>query len=932
MDKGAHFYRCDLQVHSPRDIRWTGAARVTVEERRAYAEELVAACRERGLGGIAVTDHHDLFFASYVRQAAVAETDLAGNPLANEDRLVVFPGMELTLGVPCQALLIFDADFPDDMFSLAMTALPVTPNPDSESRTAETKRLDNIITISQLKQKLDEHTFLRGRYIILPNVSGEGKSSLLRTGLHGKYAEMPCVGAYVDGDLSKLKDGPRNILAGKDKNWGGKRVACFQTSDNRREDHQDLGVSSTWIKWAVPTAEALRQACLAQESRVSQTAPRLPDIVISSLSVSNSAFLGPVNLELNPQYSALIGGRGTGKSTILEYLRWALCDQPPAASDEDTPNYQARRARLIEKTLKPLGATVQVAFVVNGVPHTVRRHSADGSLLIKVASDEMRPCTEGEIRSLLPIQAYSQKQLSNVSVLTEELLRFVAAPIRRPLREIEAEADSVAGRLRQSYAVRRRRQDLAHSLKQREIEEKSLAEQAEALRKALTGLSPKDRELLDQGQKYDGAATIVEGWEDGARALLDAVNDVQTRIDSYAQSIEAPPDLQKDLLQAAHDEYALLLNDANSSLKVIAYRAESLLAKRTSEESTNAWRKWAEKLAIFKELYTAAVQRSSAHSEKMKQLGQVEDQLAKKRRETSRVIDELKGLEAAEAAYQAERTRWIALLTARDDLFESQCALVTKLSGGTLRARVERFSDPSEFLAKLRQALSGSRMQAGKFEKLTEYLAGDTAAGERWSALLADLERLSEIDAEAEGTEQKPPTPALSAAGMGGADIDRIIRSLNGDDWLNMSLTPIKSKPVFEFRARENEYIPFNNASAGQQATALLKTLLNDAGPPLIIDQPEEDLDNPVMLEIVAQVWEAKQKRQVIFASHNANLVVNGDAELVVWCDHRTAGDQSGGTIAGQGAIDVPEVRDAIKRIMEGGEAAFTLRQAKYGF
>jgi len=138
--------------------------------------------------------------------------------------------------------------------------------------------------------------------------------------------------------------------------------------------------------------------------------------------------------------------------------------------------------------------------------------------------------------------------------------------------------------------------------------------------------------------------------------------------------------------------------------------------------------------------------------------------------------------------------------------------------------------------------------------------------------------------------------------------------------------------PVFEYRARENDYIPFHNASVGQQATALLKTLLNQTGPPLIIDQPEEDLDNPVMLEIVSQVWQAKQKRQMIFASHNANLVVNGDAELVAWCGYRTAGDQSRGTIAGEGAIDMPNARDAIKAIMEGGEAAFNLRKEKYGF
>ena len=115
---------------------------------------------------------------------------------------------------------------------------------------------------------------------------------------------------------------------------------------------------------------------------------------------------------------------------------------------------------------------------------------------------------------------------------------------------------------------------------------------------------------------------------------------------------------------------------------------------------------------------------------------------------------------------------------------------------------------------------------------------------------------------------------------------DRLAGRLKSEDWLALSLTPVNSVPVFGYRAREGEYIPFRNASAGQQATALLKTLLNQAGPPLIIDQPEEDLDNPVMLEIVERVWQAKQNRQLIFVSHNANLVVNGDADLVAWCDY----------------------------------------------
>ena len=265
-------------------------------------------------------------------------------------------------------------------------------------------------------------------------------------------------------------------------------------------------------------------------------------------------------------------------------------------------------------------------------------------------------------------------------------------------------------------------------------------------------------------------------------------------------------------------------------------------------------------------------------------------------------------------------------------MLDAQCKSLTESSGGAIRAHIKRYADAADFVSGLKQALSGSRVQGNKIEALGDWITAATDPSAAWNASLADLDNLAELDAERDGTERRPETLALSTAGFNTGDLDRIARSLKPEAWLMLSLTPIKSTPIFEYRARESEYIPFRNASAGQQATALLKTLLNQVGPPLIIDQPEEDLDNPVMPEIVEQVWQAKQKRQLVFASHNANLVVTGDAELVAWCDYRTAGDQSRGTIAGEGAIDVPEVRDAIKRIMEGGEAAFNLRKEKYGF
>jgi chromosome segregation protein len=256
----------------------------------------------------------------------------------------------------------------------------------------------------------------------------------------------------------------------------------------------------------------LRQACLAQESRISHEEPKLPAAVIGTISVSNSKFLGPIELSFNQQYNALIGGRGTGKSTILEYLRWALCDQPPPSNDEDAPNYQVRRSKLIENTLKPFGATIDVGFVINDVMHIVRRDSKDGSLLIKIRNDEMRACTEAEVRTLLPVQAYSQKQLSDVSVRIDELTRFVITPIRSQLAQIDRRIADKADGLRQTYAARRRLQILSAEITKRSLEVRSLQEQADNIRKSLSGLSDTDRALLEQGKGFDFADRAVEEW------------------------------------------------------------------------------------------------------------------------------------------------------------------------------------------------------------------------------------------------------------------------------------------------------------------------------------------------------------------------------------------------------------------------------------
>jgi predicted nucleic acid-binding Zn-ribbon protein/uncharacterized protein YdcH (DUF465 family) len=931
IDNGAHFYRCDFQVHSPRDRQWTGQARVSDESRIDYAATLIAACREKGLDAIAITDHHDMAFIQYVRQAAAQETDKEGKPLEARDRIIVFPGIELTLAVPCQAILLLDADFEDNRFDAVLTALTITPAPPSDEKTSQTERLDNIDSLKMLKSKLDEHIWLKDRYIIFPNVSGEGKFSLLRNGMAPKYKDMPFVGGYLDGSKENLKEGTLNILAGRDKAWGHKRIACIQTSDNRREDHTDLGKHSSWIKWASPTAEALRQACLAQESRIADSEPSVPSVVITSISVRNSSFLGPLELAFNPQYNALIGGRGTGKSTILEYLRWALCDQPPAGSDDDTPDYQARRARLIEGTLTPLGATVDVAFTVNGVPHLVRRASKDGTIQIKVGDDELRPCTENEVRTLLPIQAYSQKQLSNVSVRLDELARFITSPIRTELGQLQRQIDEQNEGLRKSYSTRQRQKTVEKDITRLALEVRSYQEQANSIRTSLSGLSDEDRTLLDLGSQYDSAEQAVDARKQRLEEVAERTEQLLDLLggDIRGDLADMPDDFpENELLTELSAEYNALIANITEAVR----KAKSDIDQAVSEPEDSTWSKWSVQLKAYRDAYSDALGRSSAHRDRMEKLKALETKVASLQKEHTRLSDELISLQKAGEMYQTEQERLHELRRQRDILVQEQCEALTARSGGTIRAIVRRYANADAFSELLKVRLSGSGIRKDRIEHIADSILEADDPDRSWLGTLEDLEALATFDPDKDSTEHLPETPFLVSAGATKGDCVKLARKLTPDDWLSLSLTEIQSEPYFEYRSREGEYMNFSNASSGQQATALLRTLLNQAGPPLLIDQPEEDLDNPVMQEIVEQIWTAKKRRQLIFVSHNANLVVNGDAELVSWCEYRKAGDQSGGKIAGEGAIDMPDVREAIKRIMEGGEAAFNLRREKYGF
>ncbi len=193
---------------------------------------------------------------------------------------------------------------------------------------------------------------------------------------------------------------------------------------------------------------------------------------------------------------------------------------------------------------------------------------------------------------------------------------------------------------------------------------------------------------------------------------------------------------------------------------------------------------------------------------------------------------------------------------------------------------------------------------------------------------------LAELKVSEDKTFSLPETQILTKCGFSDDHKSKICNKIATDDWARLFTDELEFYSEFYYITNKElgDVIPFAEASAGQQATALLTVLLNQPGIPLIIDQAEDDIDNRAIDQIIKNIWEAKKKRQLIFTSHNANLVVNGDAELVICCDYKDSASQTRGIIRVEGAIDKELVKSEITSVIEGGEKAFKLRKDKYGF
>jgi len=621
-----------------------------------------------------------------------------------------------------------------------------------------------------------------------------------------------------------------------------------------------------------------------------------PHHAIVRLHVSGG-FLADASLQFSEKLNCLIGGRGTGKTTTLEFLRFCLGSLP------DPKIYPARRRALESLVVANLGTgrlTVEVR-TKTGISYSAER-GAGGSVAVRNANGDVVPISLDR-DEIFSVDVFSQSEIeeiaSNTSAQLELLDRFNEGASRRTDREIV---------------------DLERILDQSGLQLRRLDEEIESLRaqaSEITGYDEKLKALIQtDGPNAERTASAHEAKSARLRearipeALIVAIKRVVQDASSMPVAIMSVVDTQldgrvmkdanQDLLRemrAEMEQFESAVRTAVSTISNAASQAEIALDK--SRETLAA--RHATQEADYSALMAATEEQSARAVEREAlQTALVSAQVAHR---------ELQGKSAErENALRIRGDLLRRLSEARDARYNQRRSVAARLSSEspTLRVTVTQGGDQEAYRAFLTEELKGLRLKQGM-------------VADRIISALVPMELASVVHRNA-------PEELATQTSLDLERAQRIVTALRDTGAAYaLELVDLADVPCIELRDGET-YKQASRLSTGQRCTAILPILLKQSERPLLIDQPEDNLDNAFVFDaVVTALRSVKHGRQIIFVTHNPNIPVLGDADrvFVFESDGRHAG------VAQEGSID--ECKDAVERILEGGSAAFIERMKRYG-
>jgi energy-coupling factor transporter ATP-binding protein EcfA2 len=706
-------------------------------------------------------------------------------------------------------------------------------------------------------------------------------------------------------------------------------------SDAHKPD--EIGRRFTWIKMGDPSIEGLKLALLDNDLSVkrfdsisdSRGSNDHADFVIRSVEIEKSRYCGngqPLHLLFNPWLNCLIGGRGSGKSTIVEFLRLTLRrDQEIKKLFGDSDFGEHERSELV-RTLddffkEPAGRTdkgvlkpdtkITVDCRLNGEDFRLSwQERPDGSIppIQKMNGKKYEKSSGEDIATRFPVRIYSQKQMYQMAQNPKALLKIIDESPQVDYRAWENRSAQIAAQFRSLRAQER-------ELRLEVDEEENLKGELEDIQSKLALFEKgENATLLKAYQVRRSQMKEVEAYQTSLAENLQSLSDIalETITPDFALFGDSEEDVEIKNLMKRYTEETLALNERLSAIREGCGRMPTQFMKDIEK---TAWQAAVKKniqsyQGLIDELRKNGVENPDAYGLYVQKKQNVETRL-------SAIKERKKRIEELERQVEEE----LAKLDAhRKEISEKRRAFVADVLRGnkivrmTLRERGD--SDGLE---------QGFRTIVGKED---ETFASDILVTEkgRESGILLPLYR----EYSDETLHQvKNVVRDLRERGMGESYTVKFTRYLHEKvtpammDELDLWIPEDSVEVEYCRDQARNIWDPISQGSAGQKTAAVLAFILSHGSNPIILDQPEDDLDNHLINDLVVeQIREKKPKRQIIVVTHNPNIVVNGDAELVHVMDF------SDGRIGAKrsGCLQEKEIRREICQVMEGGAKAFEQR------
>jgi len=886
MPNGAQFRRCALHIHPFKYIPKHNKQTVFRNERN-YNDAIIAACRHRAIDVIGVVDHHCIDDSL----GLIAAAEAAG--------ITVFPGLELNTKDGVHFLCLFEPGTDADTTTriLGNCGLCDREQADDSSRyyvdgllAAHTEWGVPCICIAA---HLTDEAGLLKRLKNQHRVKAWTHPDLLAGSIRGRPDEE------TDYAMRRI------LLNEDDAHKRQAPLALVNASDVYDPEKLDWG-GWCYIKMSQVSVEGLRQAFLDPESRIrlrskdQEHEPKEPTGArLLAVAYDTPGFLKDCTIHFNDNLNVLIGGRGTGKSTVIESLRYALQLEPQGS--DAAKNHQD----IIKKVVRP-GTRISLLVHVPRFQPAVYRVECTVPNPPEVVEHKTGKASSLTAHDLLPgMEVYGQHEIAEMAsdpqLLTPLLRRFM--PRRDGLEESQ---DAMLQQLRQT---RQRILDTTEELEavQSRLEAlPGLEEAYQRLRQSGLEEHLEDQRLLAREEQVLKTAT------DRAAPMWDTLQDLRDRLpldrafvsDKALDGLPGKPHLAP--LHKALDELESETSRARSILEEALRRFDVAVAGVRS--------RWAARKRLAEEDYhrlLRELQTTDLDGEELRRIAQWIEQL-RPLRERQTVLEQ----------------------TLREHRFHR----------GQLLAEWEQAQQ--EHLKDLRQAAKDATRQLKGWVRMEVHCSVDHRALEGLlrdkvgGRLVETLDRLQYVSGlsliELAGHCRKGAAALVDAYRITSGQADQLAQA---GEQLFMQLEELP--PAFTTHLCLNvgtpeapEWKKLEDLSKGQKATAILLLLLQESDAPLVVDQPEDDLDNRFITEvIVPRIRQVKNRRQLTLSTHNANIPVLGDAELILGLEARGEGEH-GRVIADghRGSIDHPGVKQLVEDLLEGGQAAFENRRKKYGF